>query len=218
MGRGQRIVGRDLPPEHVTAATFLHKSMLNWRSKDPMERSVLSDTIIVDMIEKKTGVKIPRSTLSSWKSGVRIPSPEYIEPLSVFFEVDPFEMAEAFGHEYVPPMSFREFYRQIEIAIEEWKDGKRPNEDWKMHSRILEGLALYFNDEWMAAATRDEDGELDGWIPVAETVLRSDIPLVLKAHQLLFLAEAEENQRYVVAHKDEYLPEQPKERQKKKDR
>jgi hypothetical protein len=186
MARGQRVIGRDLTPENRSAATFLHRIMLAWKSEDPLERSILKDVDIVALIQKKTGVKIPRSTLSSWKSGVRIPSVEYIKPLSEFFEVDPAEMANAFGHEYKPLVTYRDIYDQTRLAIEEWKQGKKTEEDWSekgltvdpskpiTHEWILSQLVLYTDPEWV----RDIPASLKR---MTDYVLEADASLQEKA-------------------------------------
>jgi len=193
-----------LSPDRERSMQYINKIIVAWQSEDPGSRGRVKNTEIAEMVGAEIGVEVNTSNVSNWRTGKSVPSEEFALGIARAFKVDPYELFEALGHTYVPPVTFRDIYEQAKVAIEEWADGKRPYEDWKQHSKILWGLALYFNEEWLAKAERDEDGELLGWLPVAETVLIADIPLVLKAHQLLFLAEAEESYRKVCNSPNEY--------------
>jgi hypothetical protein len=159
MARGDNALTRNLSPENEAAATYLNKILLDWRGKDPLNRGSISDASLVRMITQQTGKPIPRPTFSSWKVGTRLPGPEYIDILSKFFEIEPKEMYEAFGHDYDPPMSFEELYRQAEIVSKE--------EKWPDREMILERLAWYNNPDWLS-------GLYSGWRKVVDTVMENE--------------------------------------------
>jgi hypothetical protein len=205
MARGDNASTRNLAPENEASATYLNRILLDWRGSDPLNRGSISDAMLVRMIAKQTGKPIPRPTFSSWKVGTRIPSPEYVDILSEFFAINPKDMYEAFGHEYNPPLSFEEFYQQVEEAIEEWKAGNRPDEDnwgeildgpggkriaWEW---VLEKLKLYLDPIWTGGNWQES-----AWKIIGETLLKSNEPLIVKAHLLANYTEFEEVQRHIM--------------------
>lgn len=204
MGRGLNRTERVLSPDEERASKYLNDLILDWQKKDPIIRGRLRNTDLVRIIQQRTGKAISTSTIGKWLLGEKIPNEESTKLIVETFEADPHRTYEAFGHEYNPPLTWQEFYRQVEQAIEEWKQGLRPEEDWKMHSTILKKLALYFDEEWLSK-TKYEGYRKIGWIPVAELILNNtNAPLIERAHQLMVMTEMEDSFRYVKDHPEEF--------------
>jgi hypothetical protein len=150
--------------EEVTgesSSEYLNNIILDWQRKAPRERGRLRDTDLVRLIQVKTGKKIANSTIGKWLKGEKIPNFESTRLIIDTFGSDPEETYKAFGHEYYPQITYQGIYDQTKAAIEEWKQGLRPNENWSVefltddpkkpvtHEWLLGQLALYTDPEWM---------------------------------------------------------------------
>jgi len=181
MPRGKRLTveERNLDEKHLRSMEYINGLIVQLQLR-LRGKSRLNISDVVRMMNEKLGVELSDTTVGGWTTGKAIPTPESCDMIAKFFEVDPGEVYAACSRPYTPPMTIEEVQRQTIAAIEEWKRGERPNEDWSDGDWILAMLRRYDDPKWIKRLRT-------GLQPSVDIALKADLPLFDRARHLAHL-------------------------------